>query len=84
MEAMERRGKLAAIAAIMFIVFWSQCEYLYYLNLINCLIIGHKRCSQKTKPVNRLSSHTSTFYKNKKINKSKIKIQNSSKLNSKN
>ncbi|XP_035458458.2 uncharacterized protein LOC118281827 [Spodoptera frugiperda] len=26
MEAMERRGKLAAIAAIMFIVFWSQCR----------------------------------------------------------
>ncbi|CAH0700200.1 unnamed protein product [Spodoptera exigua] len=26
MEAMERRGKLAAIAAIIFIVFWSQCR----------------------------------------------------------
>ncbi|KPJ01628.1 hypothetical protein RR46_08665 [Papilio xuthus] len=25
MEALERRGKLLAIAAIVFIVFWSQC-----------------------------------------------------------
>lgn len=46
MEASERRGKVLALAAIVFIVFWSQCKYIIIMLKFLLNINFHHRIFQ--------------------------------------